>query len=52
LLGHTAGKHLDVAASAFNILHKKYFDPGRPEDPEDAIQQDGRSVRIKITGRF
>ena len=52
LLGHTLGKHLDVAASVFNILDKKYFDPGRPEDPEDAIQQDGRSVRIKITGRF
>ena len=52
LLGHTVGKHLDVAASVFNLLDKKYFDPGRPEDPEDAIQQDGRSVRIKITGRF
>jgi outer membrane receptor for ferrienterochelin and colicins len=52
LLGHTIGKHLDLAASAFNILNKKYFDPGRPEDPEDAIQQDGRSLRIKITGRF
>lgn len=52
LLGHTLGKHLDLAASAYNILDKKYFDPGRPEDPEDAIQQDGRSVRIKITGRF
>ena len=52
LLGHTLGKHLDVAASVFNILDKKYFDPGRPEDPENAIQQDGRSVRIKITGRF
>jgi outer membrane receptor for ferrienterochelin and colicins len=52
LLGHTIGKHLDVAASAFNVLDKKYFDPGRPEDPEDAIQQDRRSIRIKITGRF
>jgi outer membrane receptor for ferrienterochelin and colicins len=52
LLGHTVGKHLDIAASVFNILDKKYFDPGRPEDPEDAIQQDGRSFRIKITGRF
>jgi outer membrane receptor for ferrienterochelin and colicins len=52
LLGHTIGKHLDVAASVYNILDKKYFDPGRPEDPEDAIQQDGRSVRLKITGRF
>ena len=52
LSGHTLGKHLDVAASIFNLLDKKYFDPGRPEDPEDAIQQDGRSFRVKITGRF
>ena len=52
LLGHTVGKHLDVAGSVFNVLDKKYFDPGRPEDPENAIQQDGRSLRIKITGRF
>ncbi len=52
LLGHAIGKHLDVAASIYNILDKTYFDPGRPEDPEDAIQQDGRSFRIKVTGRF
>jgi iron complex outermembrane receptor protein len=52
LLGHTFGKHLDLAASVYNILDKTYFDPGRPEDPEDAIQQDGRSFRIKITSRF
>ncbi len=52
LLGHTLGKHLDVAASVFNVLDKQYFDPGRPEDPEDAIQQDGRSFRVKMTGRF
>ena len=52
LLGHTIGKHLDVSASVFNLLDKKYSDPGRPEDPEDAIQQDGRSLRIKLTGRF
>ena len=52
LLGHTFGKHVDVAASVYNLSDKKYFDPGRPEDPEDVIQQDGRSFRIKITGRF
>jgi len=52
LLGHSFGKHLDAAASLYNLLDKTYFDPGRPEDPEDAIQQDGRSFRIKITGRF
>ena len=52
LLGHTLGKHLDLSASVYNILDKKYFDPGRPEDPENTIQQDGRNFRIKLTGRF
>jgi outer membrane receptor for ferrienterochelin and colicins len=52
LLAHTLGKHLDFSASVYNLLDKKYFDPGRPEDPEDAIQQDGRNFRIKLTGRF
>jgi len=52
LLGHAIGKHLDMAANVFNVLDKKYSDPGRPEDPENTIQQDGRSFRIKITGRF
>ncbi len=52
LLGHTLGKHIDLSASVYNILDKKYFDPGRPEDPENVIQQDGRNFRIKLTGRF
>ncbi|HZW80061.1 MAG TPA: TonB-dependent receptor [Candidatus Deferrimicrobiaceae bacterium] len=52
LLGHTLGKHLDLSASVYNILDKKYFDPGRPEDPENVIQQDGRNFRVKLTGRF
>jgi len=52
LLGHTLGKHMDLSASVYNIFDKKYFDPGRPEDVQDAIEQDGRSFRIKITGRF
>jgi outer membrane receptor for ferrienterochelin and colicins len=52
MLGHTLGKHLDLSASVDNVFNKKYFDPGRPEDPEDSIQQDGRSFRIKLTGRF
>lgn len=52
MLGHTLGKHLDISASAYNILDKKYFHPGRPEDPEDSIEQDGRNVRLKVTVRF
>jgi outer membrane receptor for ferrienterochelin and colicins len=52
LLAHTLGKHLDVSTSVYNLFDKKYFDPGRPEDPEDTIQQDGRNFRIKLTVRF
>jgi outer membrane receptor for ferrienterochelin and colicins len=52
LLGHALGKHLDLSGSVYNVFNKKYFDPGRPEDPEDSIQQDGRNFRIKLTGRF
>jgi outer membrane receptor for ferrienterochelin and colicins len=52
VLGHALGKHLDLSGSIYNVFNKKYFDAGRPEDPEDAIQQDGRNFRIKIAGRF
>jgi len=47
LLGHTLGKHLDLSASVYNVFNKTYFNPGQPEDPEDSIQQDGRTFRIK-----
>jgi len=52
LLGHALGKHLDLSGSVYNLFDKKYFDPGRPEDVEDSIEQDGRTFRIKLTGRF
>lgn len=52
LLGHTLGKHLDLSGSVYNLFDKKYFDPGRPEDVEDSIEQDGRTFRVKLTGRF
>lgn len=49
LIAHPLGKHADVAASVYNLLNKKYFFPGRPEDPEDAIEQDGTTFRVKLT---
>lgn len=52
LLGHTLDKHLDLSASVYNLFDKKYFNPGRPEEVQDAIQQDGRNFRIKLTVRF
>jgi len=52
LLGHTFGKHMDLSGSVYNVFNKKYFDPGRPEDAQDSIQQDGRNFRIKLRCRF
>ncbi len=49
LLGHAFGKHADLSTSIYNVFDKKYFDPGRPEDPENALQQDGRNFRVKLT---
>ncbi len=51
-LGHVFSKHLDLSASVYNLLDNKYFNPGRPEDIEDTIQQDGRTFRLKATAHF
>jgi iron complex outermembrane receptor protein len=52
LLGHAVGKRLDVSASVYNILDKKYFAPAPAGLPENQIQQDGRNFRLKLTARF
>jgi len=52
LLGHAMGKHLDISASAYNLLDKKYFDPAPVGLTQDQIQQDGRNFRAQITARF
>ncbi len=52
ILGHAITNHVDLSASVYNLFDKKYFDPGRPEDIEDSIRQDGRNFRAKITVRF
>ncbi|GAC1436442.1 MAG: hypothetical protein NVS1B11_25980 [Terriglobales bacterium] len=52
LLGHAFGKRADLSASVYNLLNKKYDDPGRPEDIQDTLPQNGRSFRVKLTWRF
>ena len=52
LMGHAMGKHLDISASAYNLLDKKYFDPAPVGLTQDQIQQDGRNFRARITARF
>ena len=49
VLGHSIGKHMDLSASVYNLLDKKYFDPASTENLQQAIQQDSRSFRVKMT---
>ena len=42
----------DVSASVYNLLNTKYGDPGSEEHVQDIIQQDGRSLRLKVTYRI
>jgi iron complex outermembrane receptor protein len=45
-------KNLDVSASVYNLLDTKYFDPSSRFHLQNAIQQDGRTFRLKLTYRF
>jgi outer membrane receptor for ferrienterochelin and colicins len=45
-------KNLDFSASVYNILDKRYWDPGEPGLGEDSLQQDGRTFRVKLAYRF
>jgi outer membrane receptor for ferrienterochelin and colicin len=45
-------KNLEVSASVYNLLDKTYYQPASDFHLQNAIQQDGRTFRIKITYRF
>jgi outer membrane receptor for ferrienterochelin and colicins len=45
-------KGLDVSFSFYNLLDKKYADPGAGEHRQDTIEQDGRNYRLKLTYKF
>lgn len=45
--------HLELSASIYNLLDKKYGDPVSADlTPLDTVQQDGRNYRIKLTYAF
>jgi iron complex outermembrane receptor protein len=52
LLARNLGKHVDLSASIYNLLDKQYFDPPSTENLQQAIQQDGRNFRVKMTWRW
>lgn len=45
-------KGLEVSASVYNLFDQRYYDPVGPDFTQDAIQQDGRSFRVKLTYSF
>ncbi len=49
LLGRTLARHVDLSASVYNFLDRKYYDPVSTELPEDSVRQNGRSFRVKVT---
>lgn len=52
LSARNLGKHTDLSFSLYNLFDKNYSQPGGPEHLQDALQQDGRSFRIKVGYRF
>lgn len=45
-------KNLEASVSIYNLLDTKYFDPASRFHLQNAIQQDGRTFRLKLTYRF
>jgi iron complex outermembrane receptor protein len=45
-------KNLDLSASVYNLLDRKYGDPASHFHQQDTIERNGRSFRLKLTYRF
>lgn len=45
-------KNLDMSVGIYNLLDKTYYDPASNSHLQNAIQQDGRTFRAKLTYRF
>lgn len=52
LSGDEIAKGLSVSASIYNLFDKHYFNSANPTQAQSAIEQDGRTYRVKATYRF
>ncbi len=43
---------LEVSASIYNLLDRRYYDPGSGNVAQQVIAQEGRSFRVKVTYHF
>lgn len=51
-LGHTLSSNAELTFSAYNLLNRRYADPGAGEHVQDAIERDGRALRVSLALRF
>lgn len=49
LLSQKLGHGMEISASVYNLLDRRYVDPARPEHRQDVILQDGRNFRVKLS---
>jgi len=47
-----SSRRLEISAGIYNLFDAEYAYPGFGEHMQDAIEQDGRTFRIKLTYRF
>jgi len=45
-------KNLEFSASFYNLFDTRYSDPVSSDYKQDAIRQDGRTFRLKLTYHF
>ena len=45
-------KNLEISGGVYNLFDRKYSDPATPFHPQDLIERDGRTFRVKLTYRF
>jgi iron complex outermembrane receptor protein len=48
LLGRHLTPHVDLSASLYNAMNKRFFDPAAQQHLQNAIQQDGRTFRANL----
>jgi len=51
-LSHPIAKGLQISASVYNLLDRQYSDPVGSDFLYDAIRENGRQIRIKVTQKF
>jgi outer membrane receptor for ferrienterochelin and colicins len=52
LLSGTFWKNMEASASIYNVFNSRYHHAGSGDHLQDAIRQDGRTFRVKVTYRF